>query len=55
VVLTRDDLTNPEALERVRRSIAMLNPGQAALKREPALLVLDALVAQLRADRSNRE
>lgn len=47
-MLTRDDLTSPEALERKRRSVAMLSPGQMALKREEAMLLLDVLVAQLR-------
>lgn len=46
-MLTRDDLNSPEALERKRRSIAMLSPGQNALRREEALLLLDHLMAQL--------
>lgn len=38
-------LTSPEEWENLRRSIAMLNPGQGAqLDRETALAVLDELV-----------
>lgn len=48
VVLARDDLTNPERLEQRRRSVAMLTTGHMALKREEALLVLDALMSHLR-------
>lgn len=48
VMLARADLTNPERLEQRRRSVAMLTTGQMALKREEALLVLDALMSHLR-------
>lgn len=47
-MLSRDDLTHPERLEQRRRSVAMLTTGQMALKREEALLVLDALMSHLR-------
>lgn len=42
------DITSPERMEQVRRSIAMLNTGALALDREDALWVLDALIARLR-------
>ena len=43
----RDDLTNPLDVEGLRRSVAMLPPGQSALDREAALKVLDELKLQL--------
>ena len=42
-----DDLTNPLDVESLRRSVAMLPPGQAALDREASLKVLDELQRQL--------
>jgi hypothetical protein len=42
------DWSRPEDVERVRRSVAMLSPGVNALRREPALAVLTALVDSLR-------
>ena len=42
------DLSVPEDVERVRRSIAMQTPGQWVLRKEDALPVLDALIEALR-------
>lgn len=38
-----EDLTTPEGAERLRLSMAMLTPGQLALTREEAMLVLERL------------
>lgn len=52
VMLTPDDLTTPERAEITRRSVAMLNTGAWAFKREDALMVLGALVDLLRQQRA---
>lgn len=41
------DLTSPETVEQIRRSIAMLSPGAPALNREEAMKTLGALKAAL--------
>jgi hypothetical protein len=43
-----DDLPSPELVEQRRRSVAMLAPGQMALRREEAMAVLGQLVEALR-------
>ncbi len=43
-----------EDWELIRRSVAMLPPGAWAMRREPALEALAALVAGLRDERRNR-
>lgn len=46
-MLERVDLTARHEVERARRSVVMLSPGQWALKREDAMLLFGALLAQL--------
>ncbi|MGF1595791.1 MAG: hypothetical protein ACFCVK_02510 [Acidimicrobiales bacterium] len=46
-----DDLI--EGWEQVRRSVSLLGPGAWAFKREQALQLLDALVAELRRRRAD--
>lgn len=43
----------PEAWEQIRRSVAMLSPGAWALRREPALEALTALITTLRSQQSS--
>ncbi len=40
-----------EEVEQIRRSVAMLPPGSWAMRREPALTVLAALLKRIRAER----
>lgn len=48
-MVTPDDLRTPERTEQARRSIVMLSPGQMALSREEAMMVLDQLLAYMHA------
>jgi len=45
--MDRVNLSTPETVETLRRSVAMLGPGQPALDREQATAVLGALGAAL--------
>ena len=45
--ITRDDLQWSHQAESLRRSVAMLQPGQTALKREDAMVLLERLVELL--------
>lgn len=45
--MNRDDLDEPWKLENIRRSIAMLSPGEPGLSREDALLLLEVLAEHL--------
>lgn len=40
-----------EEVEQIRRSVAMLPPGSWAMRREPALTVLAALMNRIRSER----
>ena len=46
-MLERVDLADVHEVERARRSVVMLSPGQWALKREDAMRLFAALLAQL--------
>lgn len=46
-MLIADDLQHPDDVEIILRSVAMLPAGADALRREDALVVLDALLAQI--------
>ena len=54
VMITPDDLTSPERTEQARRSVVMLTPGQMALSREEAMMVLDRLLAYMNAGPDDR-
>lgn len=47
------DISSPEAVERERRSVAMLPPGAPAFDRDEALTILEALAAALAAAKSS--
>ena len=47
LMLERVDLADVHEVERARRSVVMLSPGQWALKREDAMRLFAALLAQL--------
>jgi hypothetical protein len=47
-MLTADDLQHPHDVEIIRRTVARLPAGANALRREDALLVIDALLAHTR-------
>ena len=53
-MIDNTDLMNSHEVEQLRRSVAMLTPGEYALKREDALQVLSALAALLKADDVSR-
>ncbi len=46
------DPADTEQVEQLRRSVAMLQPGAWALKRETALVLLGHLVTELRTSRT---
>ena len=47
IMLEHVDLTDSHAVERARRSVVMLRPGQLALSREDGMRLLAALLAHL--------
>jgi len=48
---TMADLDDLENVERLRRSLDLLPPKSLALRKEPAVVVVDPLLAQLRQPR----
>lgn len=52
-VINSDDLTTPERAEQIRRSVAMLQPGQLVATREETMMLLGLLVRLLRAARQD--
>ena len=50
--MRREDLDEPWKVENLRRSLAMLSPGEPGLSRNDAMMVLE-LLAELMAERPN--
>lgn len=53
-MIDNTDLMNSHEVEQLRRSVAMLTPGEDAFSREDALQVLNVLAALLKADDVSR-
>lgn len=51
--MRRDDLDQPWKVENLRRSLAMLTPGEPGLSRDDAMLVLERL-AELMEERPDQ-
>jgi hypothetical protein len=47
--MRREDLDQPWKIENLRRSLAMLNPGDPGLSREDAMLLLELLAERMAA------